>query len=208
MNLSSRPFRKVNVAVRYRFNKRDVQTPTFDATEYVRFDAVPEEIEEGLSHQFDTSRQIFDANISYTPARFGTLRVGYGHEAVERHGRGFSDVGENIFRVSFDTYSSQYVTVRAGFDAGRRRGEGFVETRRPEATMKGPRSDQVARSRRCATTTKRTGTGRAVRSCSRSCRAIRLTSTCRSPAARTSTWLTIRCPSAAQANCSVCTSRP
>ena len=61
---------------------------------------------------------------------WGTLRVGYGHEAVERHGRGFSDVGENIFRVSYDTYSSQYVTVRASFDAGRRRGEGFVETRR------------------------------------------------------------------------------
>ncbi|HLG57598.1 MAG TPA: MtrB/PioB family outer membrane beta-barrel protein [Vicinamibacterales bacterium] len=126
LNLSSRPYRKVNVAVRYRFNKRDVQTPTFDATEYVRFDAVPEEIEEGLSHQFDTSRHIFDANISYTPAGFGTLRVGYGHEAVERHGRGFSDVGENIFRASWDTYSSQYVTLRAGFDAGRRRGEGFV----------------------------------------------------------------------------------
>ena len=68
----------MNVAVRYRFNKRDVQTPTFDATEYVRFDAVPEEIEEGLSHQFDTSRHIFDANLSFTPARFGTLRVGYG----------------------------------------------------------------------------------------------------------------------------------
>jgi MtrB/PioB family decaheme-associated outer membrane protein len=127
LNLSSRPYRKVNLAVRYRFNKRDVQTPIFDATEYVRFDAVPEEIEEGLSHQFDTSRHIFDANLSYTPARFGTLRVGYGHEAVERHGRGFSDVGENIFRVSWDTYSSQYVTLRAGFDVGRRRGEGFVD---------------------------------------------------------------------------------
>jgi MtrB/PioB family decaheme-associated outer membrane protein len=128
LNLSSRPYRRMNVTVRYRYNERDVRTPTFDATEYVRFDAVPEEIEEGLSHQFDTSRHIFDANASFTPVRWGTLRVGYGHEAVERHGRGFSDVGEHIFRASFDTFSSQYVSVRTSLDVARRRGQGFVET--------------------------------------------------------------------------------
>lgn len=127
VNLSTRPRRGVNVAVRYRFNRRDVQTPIFDATEYVRFDAVPEEIEEGLSPQFDNSRHVFDANVSYALSRAGTVRVGYGHEQIRRDGRGFADVGEHIFRVSWDTYSSQYVTVRASFDAGRRRGEGFVE---------------------------------------------------------------------------------
>jgi MtrB/PioB family decaheme-associated outer membrane protein len=127
INLNSRPFRLVNFTVRYRFNDRDVRTPVFDAREYVRFDAVPEEIEEGLSTQFDTSRHLFDANMSFTPARWGTFRVGYGHEAIERHGRGFSDVGEHIFRVSFDTFTSQYVTVRAAYDLGRRRGSGFVE---------------------------------------------------------------------------------
>ena len=127
LNLSARPYRRLNFTVRYRYNKRDVQTPVFDATEYVRFDAVPEEIEEGFSHQFDNSRHLFDANVSFSPTGLGTLRVGYGHEAVERHGRGFSDVGENILRLSWDTYSSRYVTVRGAFDYGRRRGEGFVE---------------------------------------------------------------------------------
>ena len=126
--LSSRPQRRINVNVRYRYNERDVQTPTFDATEYVRFDAVPEEIEEGFSEQFDNSRHIFDANVSFTPTGWGTVRAGYGHEAVERHGRGFSDVGENIFRLSYDTYSSRYFTVRTAVDVGRRRGEGFVES--------------------------------------------------------------------------------
>jgi hypothetical protein len=116
------------ITVRYRYNKRDVRTPIFDATEYVRFDAVPEEIEEGFSPQFDNSRHIFDANVSLTPIRWGTFRVGYGHEAIERHGRGFADVGEHIFRASFDTFTSRYVTVRAAVDTGRRRGTGFVET--------------------------------------------------------------------------------
>ncbi len=127
MNFSSRPMRAVSFVVRYRYNERDVQTPTFDAREYVRFDAVPEEIEEGLSHQFDTTRHNLDANVSFTPGRWGSLRAGYGHEAVERHGRGFSDVGENILRLSFDSFSSQYVSLRASYDIARRRGEGFVE---------------------------------------------------------------------------------
>ncbi|HEX2462910.1 MAG TPA: MtrB/PioB family outer membrane beta-barrel protein [Vicinamibacterales bacterium] len=128
LNFSSRPFRRTNVTVRYRFNERDVQTPAFDATEYVRFDAVPEEIEEGLSHQFDSTRHIFDANASFAVATWAALRAGYGHESVERHGRGFSNTGENIFRVSFDTFANQRVSLRAGFDVSQRRGEGFVET--------------------------------------------------------------------------------
>jgi putative beta-barrel porin MtrB/PioB len=127
LNLSSRPGRLVNFTVRYRYNKRDVQTPIFDATEYVRFDAVPEENPEGFSPQFDTTRHILDANVSFTPAHAGTVRVGYGHEAVARHGRGFSDVGENTFRLAYDAYSNQYVSVRATFDYARRRGSGFVE---------------------------------------------------------------------------------
>jgi len=128
INFSTRPTRRTNIVVRYRYNKRDVQTPIFDAREYVRVDAVPEEIEEGFSPQFDNSRHLFDASFSYTPGGWGTVRVGYSREDVERHGRGFADVGENIVRLSYDAYSSQYVTVRASVDAGRRRGSGFVET--------------------------------------------------------------------------------
>jgi hypothetical protein len=128
INMSTRPTRRTNVTVRYRYNKRDVQTPIFDATEYVRFDAVPEEAEEGFSHQFDNSRHLFDANVSFGTNGWGTVRAGYGREDVERHGRGFADVAENIFRLSYDAYSNQYVTVRGSFDVGRRRGSGFVET--------------------------------------------------------------------------------
>jgi hypothetical protein len=116
-----------SVNVRYRFNERDVQTPPFDARQYVRFDAAPVAPEEGFSHQFDSRRHVFDANVGLTPVSWGTLRFGFGHEAVERHGRGFAETGENIFRASFDTYTSQYFTVRAAYDISRRRGEGFVE---------------------------------------------------------------------------------
>ncbi len=127
LSFASRPWSRVNVNVRYRYNKRDVRTPAFDATEYVRFDAVPEENEEGVSPQFDTSRHLFDATLSYSPLNLGTVRLGYGHEAIERHGRGFADVNEHILRLSWDTYTSQFVSLRASLDNGRRRGTGFVE---------------------------------------------------------------------------------
>jgi MtrB/PioB family decaheme-associated outer membrane protein len=127
LNFTTRPINSVGLNVRYRFNKRDVQTPVFDASEYVRFDAVPEEAEEGHSPQFDTSRHNFDATASFTPGQLGTVRVGYGHEQVRRDGRGFADVGENAFRASWDTYSNEHLSIRASYDAGWRRGTGFVE---------------------------------------------------------------------------------
>jgi Putative outer membrane beta-barrel porin, MtrB/PioB len=127
VNLTSRLSRRVNATVRYRYNRRDVRTPVFDATEYVRFDAVPEENPEGFSPQFDNSHQFLDANLAFTPAGWGTIRVGYGYEGISREGRGFANTGEHTARVSYDIYSNQYVTVRASADAGRRRGSGYVE---------------------------------------------------------------------------------
>jgi len=127
LNFTTRATRDIGLNVRYRYNKRDVQTPIFDATEYVRFDAVPEENPEGFSPQFDNSRHTFDATASYTPGHFGTVRAGYGHEQVRRDGRGFADVGEHTFRLSWDTYSNAFLSVRASFDAGWRRGTGYVE---------------------------------------------------------------------------------
>ena len=85
-------------------------------------------------------------------------RAGYGREDIERHGRGFADVAENIFRLSCDAYANQYFTVRGSFDVGRRRGSGFVETGLTTRPV------LAARSRRCATTTRRIVTAPAVQS--------------------------------------------
>jgi MtrB/PioB family decaheme-associated outer membrane protein len=128
INFNSRPFRNTTFSVRYRYNDRNNETPQFDATEYVRFDAVPEEIEHGLSQQYDTTRKTFDANVSYSFNRWGALRAGYGHDRWERNGRGFSDVGDNIFRVSYDVFAHQYVTLRAAYEGSQRRGDGFIES--------------------------------------------------------------------------------
>jgi MtrB/PioB family decaheme-associated outer membrane protein len=127
LNFNSRPINRVSFNVRYRYNDRDVQTPSFDATEYVRFDAVPEDTG-SPTHQFDITRQTFDATVTYSLNRWGAVRAGYGHDQYERHGRGFSDVGDNIFRVSYDAFANQYFTVRAAYEGSRRRGDGFIES--------------------------------------------------------------------------------
>ena len=94
----------------------------------MRFDAVPEEIEHGISEQFDITRQTFDATATFSLLRWGAVRAGYGHDSWERHGRGFSDVGDNIFRVSYDAFANQYFTVRAAYEGSKRRGDGFIES--------------------------------------------------------------------------------
>jgi hypothetical protein len=127
LNMSARPWNPVSVTVRYRYTQRDVRTPIFDATEYVRFDAVPEENPEGFSPQFDNSHHYFDAALAYTLARAGTIRIGYAHEQIHREGRGFADVGEHTGKLSYDVYSNQFVAVRTSVEIGRRRGSGFVD---------------------------------------------------------------------------------
>jgi MtrB/PioB family decaheme-associated outer membrane protein len=125
---TTKPLSFMGLNARYRYNDRDVQTPVFDATEYVRFDAVPEDIEEGFSHQYDVNRQNLDLNALFTFGPVGAIRVGYGHEKYERHGRGFSDTGEDVLRASYDAYSLGWFGLRLALDYGERRGEGFVES--------------------------------------------------------------------------------
>lgn len=126
INFNSRPTKYLTLQGRYRYNERDVTTPPFDASYNVRFDAVPEFVPETVSHQYDIHRSTLDLNGTVNLPNAGAVRVGYTHDAFERHGRGFSDVSENVVRASYDLISRQYFTVRAGVDYGQRRGEGFV----------------------------------------------------------------------------------
>lgn len=134
VNLTSRPARYLTLNARYRYNEHDNNTPFFDGREYVRLDGVPEEIAddpltphiEGWSEYFHITRKNFDASSTFGLRDFGSLKVGYGNERFDREGRGFSEVNEHIFRASYDAPLLDLVSIRASFDAGRRRGEGFI----------------------------------------------------------------------------------
>ena len=124
LNLTTRPNRYVGLTARYRHNNHVNRTPAFDGTEYVRFDAVPEETG-GPTEHFNITQDTFDLNATFNVMKYTSLRVGYGYDAFDRTGRSFSDMTDNIFRASVDTTGNQYVTVRGLFEYTKRKGSGF-----------------------------------------------------------------------------------
>jgi Putative outer membrane beta-barrel porin, MtrB/PioB len=126
LTFNSRPWRNLGLNVRYRSYWHDNQTEPFDAIEYVRFDAVPEETG-GISEGFDITRNTLDATATVTMHGRSSLRLGYSYDAFDRSGRVFSDTTENTFRASYDMFSSALLTLRAQYENGQRRGHGFHE---------------------------------------------------------------------------------
>ena len=126
LNFSTRIYKNLAFTARYRYNDRDVQTPSFDATEYVRFDAVPEETG-SPTHQFDSTRQTFDASATYTQgasAPSGPATVTISSSVTD----GASATRRQHLPSLYDAYANQYVTIRAAYEGSWRRGNGFIES--------------------------------------------------------------------------------
>src|SRR5207249_902762 len=101
-------------------------TPLFDATQYVRFDAAPENTG-GPTQHFDVRENTFDLTGTFNVAMYTHLRLGYIYDDFNRTGRAFSDMRDYTLRASVDTIGSQYVMIRATFDHTDRIGSGFSE---------------------------------------------------------------------------------
>ncbi len=123
-NLSSRPHKDLTLTGRYRYNNRSDFTREFDAIEYVRFDAVPEETG-GPTEPFAINRNTVDVNAAFTGIPHGALRVGYGLDKWEHGVRVTEGWKDNTARVSFDLTGYQYVTLRALFEHTKRDTIGF-----------------------------------------------------------------------------------
>jgi MtrB/PioB family decaheme-associated outer membrane protein len=134
VTVNSRATPYLTLTARYRYNDHNNETPHFDGREYVRFDGVPEELAddpltpqvEGFSEYFQITRRNFDGSGTFRLREYGSLKVGYSNEQYEREGRGFSDVAEHVFRLAYDANLFDRTSVRATFDTGRRRGDGFI----------------------------------------------------------------------------------
>ena len=119
MNVSSRPHKYITLTARYRYNGRSDFGREFDAKEYVRFDAVPEETG-GIREPFNINRNTFDVNASFNAIPRSTLRVGYGYDKWEHGFRATKGWKDDTARVSFDTVGNQYVTLRALYEHTKR----------------------------------------------------------------------------------------
>ena len=126
MNISSRPIKDVTLAARYRFNSRSDFRRPFDAVEYVRMDAVPEETG-GASEAFNINRNMLDVTAKFTQIPKSALKVGYTEEKLEHVDRATEGWRDKTTRVSFDTVGNQYVTLRAQYAHTNRETLGFEE---------------------------------------------------------------------------------
>jgi MtrB/PioB family decaheme-associated outer membrane protein len=124
INFTTRPNNFFGLNARYRYNKHENRTPEFDAIEYVRFDAVPEETG-GITEPYNIDRNTFDVNATFHLARYTSVRVGYGYDEYSRTGRAFEKMTDNALRASVDTFSNQYFTIRGIYEHVYRRGNGF-----------------------------------------------------------------------------------
>ena len=126
MNISSRPLKDVTLAARYRFNSRSDFRRPFDAVEYVRLDAVPEET--GGAHEgSDISRNMFDVSAKFTGIPNSAIKVGYVEDKLEHVDRATEGWKDKTTRVSFDTVGNQYVSLRAQYAHTKRETIGFEE---------------------------------------------------------------------------------
>jgi hypothetical protein len=119
MNVRSRAIKNLTLTARYRYNGRSAFSHEFDAIEYVRFDAVPEE-SGGATEPLSINRNSLDVNAAFTAIPYSTLRVGYEFKQLE-HGvrttRGWQD---NTARISYDVVGNQYVTLRGLYEHTKR----------------------------------------------------------------------------------------
>ena len=126
LNFTTRPSPRIGLTARYRYNDHANKTVPFNGTEYVRFDAVPEETG-GFNEQFDIKENLGDVNATFSVLPYTALRVGYGFDSFDRTGRAFSNMTDHIVRASVDTVGNQWVTVRAMYEFTKRNGSGFSE---------------------------------------------------------------------------------
>src|SRR6266545_593961 len=126
LNFSSRPTRYFGLSMRYRFNDHRNLTPIFDAVEYVRMDAVPEETG-GETEHYNIRQNTFDVNGLFTLRPTTSVRVGYTLDDFKRTGRAFSDSTDYTFRTTLDQLTGQYVTLRVIYEHTARIGTGFSE---------------------------------------------------------------------------------
>jgi MtrB/PioB family decaheme-associated outer membrane protein len=123
LGFTSKPTRYFGLVARYRYFDRNDRTPTFDATEYVRFDATPM-LGGGTTRHMDLTRNTFNVDATITPFRYTSVRLGVGRDVLE-HARAYSELGDTTVRAAVHVVGNQYVGLRALYEHTVREASGF-----------------------------------------------------------------------------------
>jgi MtrB/PioB family decaheme-associated outer membrane protein len=126
---TARPTSAVWISGQYRLYDYDNRTPHFPVDQYVRLDGTVSTSPTGGSQPFGMTRHFVDVDASFTPAnlRHIAFRAGYAREHDDRTYRFLEKTTENTLRVSVDSTTLPWGSVRLQYDHGVRTGEGLDE---------------------------------------------------------------------------------
>lgn len=124
----SRPLRQLDLNVRYRSYEFDNQTPEFTLSQRVAFDNAPAALSPPVhTEPFSVFRHTFDADFRWVPTSRTSAGVGFTRLAEERTHRIFESTTDNVLRLTFDTMSQRWFSVRTRYEHAERRGKGIEQ---------------------------------------------------------------------------------
>ncbi len=123
--LGARPVRQLSFNAKYRYADVDVQTPVFERKGgSVAYDS-SFNASAGPSEYHSVKRATFDADAAFQIVPTTSVKVGFSHLASDYTYRIWEKTAENVFRVSVDTTSNQYLMLRGVYENRTREGEHF-----------------------------------------------------------------------------------
>jgi MtrB/PioB family decaheme-associated outer membrane protein len=125
LHLTSRPVRGLNVNLRYKYYNYGNNTPHFEGTGRVAYDAANQPTTAYASEPFSVNRNTFDADVMYSPVTAMSAGGGYSRIGEERSHRIYASTADNVYRLLFDWVGHQRFTVRTKYEHAERRGSGF-----------------------------------------------------------------------------------
>jgi MtrB/PioB family decaheme-associated outer membrane protein len=122
-NVTSRPTNTLWFSARYRQYDFDNRTPVFStATGFVNYDTAYSATTLHESEPLGYVRHTFDADMSYSPARYIGLRAGYTRAQNDRTYRIVEQTTEDIGRFSVDLTGVTWITLRGVYEHSKLRG--------------------------------------------------------------------------------------
>ena len=127
VRFTSRPTRLTDVTVSVRSYEYDNRTPEFTLSQRVAYDNTPAVLASPIhTEPYSVGRSTFDADVRLTPKGQTSVGLEYTRAGEDRTHRIFESTTDNVLRLSVDTMSRQWISVRTTYEHAERRGEGIA----------------------------------------------------------------------------------
>lgn len=130
INLSfvSRPKRYTDLTLRYRTYEYDNRTPEMALSQRVAYDNAPSAISPPIhTEPYGVARNTFDADVRLIAGARTSAGIGYTRVGEDRTHRIFESTTDHVMRLTFDTMSRQWLSLRSKYEHAQRRGVGIAQ---------------------------------------------------------------------------------